>query len=108
MNKIDEARQYLSNEFGTEYSEYINTRLAGDFAVSIYEKLTAKRRHSEHDAKIIRLLIDKLSRIENREYASLIKVLESLNSWTRLQSIRLIEDALRAFINYPSKTEQRE
>ena len=43
MNKTDEARKHLSSVFGSEYSKYINSRLAGDFAVVLSEKLKAKQ-----------------------------------------------------------------
>lgn len=65
-------------------------------------------KHSGNDVKNIRLLIDKLNCIENGDYDSLITVLDALDSWTNLQSIRLIEDALRYYINYQSKNGQGE
>ena len=36
---IDEARRYLVDIFKPEYTSYINTQLAGDFAVVVAKKL---------------------------------------------------------------------
>ena len=43
MDRIDEARLYLSDIFKPEYSQYINTKLAGDFAVDLAEKMKTKQ-----------------------------------------------------------------
>lgn len=42
MNKTDEAREYLTGVFGAEYSRYIGSKLAGDFAVTLTEKIKAE------------------------------------------------------------------
>jgi hypothetical protein len=35
---IDQARDYLKRRYKNEYHKYIDTKLAGDFAVAIAEK----------------------------------------------------------------------
>ncbi len=53
---IDEARAYLKANFKPEYHKYIDKKLAGDFAVSIAEKMSEicnelERLHTEVDVQ---------------------------------------------------------
>lgn len=40
---IDESRQYLIQSFGPEFSDYINNKLAGDFAAALAEILVGRQ-----------------------------------------------------------------
>ena len=46
---ISEARRYLSDLFTSEYRSYINTTLAGDFAVALVKKFKQNNKSYKMD-----------------------------------------------------------
>ncbi len=92
---IDESKDYLVSIIGIDYKKYIETRLAGDFACEVAERV----KYSNAELSSAQAEIEKL-RFDMQAILGLTSFVESL---TREDLIELVSDIKSVAINWEEK-----